>query len=71
MRVITDLICVSRLVALEKMDAMLSSDARWQRQYDSIVDVDDVKVPECGEMFMTLLSTITGWRMNTCWSFIC
>lgn len=42
------------------MDAMLSSDARWQRQYENIVDVDEVKVSECGEMFMTLISTITG-----------
>lgn len=46
--------------ALEKMDAMLSSDTRWQCQYRNIIDVDESKVSECGETFMTLLSTITG-----------
>lgn len=47
-------------VALEKMDAMLSSDTRWQCQYEKIADLDEMKVSECGESFMTLMMTITG-----------
>ena len=48
------------VVASEKMDAMLTSPTAWQSQYKDITDVDDVKVPECGESFMTLMLTITG-----------
>ena len=48
------------VVALEKMDDMLSSPTAWHSQYKDIADVDDRKVPECGEAFMTLMLTITG-----------
>jgi len=47
-------------VALEKMDAMLSSPTAWRSQYRDVLDADDLKVSECGEAFMTLLTTITG-----------
>ena len=50
-------------VALEKMDAMTSSDTAWLSQYSDIKDIteaDELKVPECGESFMTLMVTITG-----------
>lgn len=48
------------LVAIEKMDALLSSSTAWESQYKNIADIDTLKVPECGESFITLMSTITG-----------
>ena len=48
------------LVAIEKLDAMMSSPTAWESQYRIIADVDDMKVPECGESFMTLMLTMTG-----------
>ena len=47
-------------VALQKMDSMLSSEAAWISQYKDITDVDEMKVPDCAETFMTLLLVITG-----------
>ena len=47
-------------VAIEKLDAMMSSTTAWESQYRIIADVDDMKVPECGESFMTLMLTMTG-----------
>jgi len=52
------ILCVS--VALQKMDSMLSSEAAWISQYKDITDVDEMKVPDCAETFMTLLLVITG-----------
>jgi len=46
--------------AIEKLDAMMSSRTAWESQYRNIADVDELKVPECGESFMTLMLTITG-----------
>ncbi|KAL7976283.1 hypothetical protein Chor_002502 [Crotalus horridus] len=46
-------------VALQKMDSMLSSEAAWESQYKDITDVDEMKVPDCAETFMTLLLVIT------------
>nr|XP_033813799.1 RAD50-interacting protein 1 isoform X3 [Geotrypetes seraphini] len=51
---------VERKFALEKMDSMLSSEAAWTSQYKDITDVDEMKVPDCAETFMTLLVVITG-----------
>lgn len=48
------------IVAVEKVERMLESPTAWESQYKDIVDVDEVKVPECAESFMTLLYTITG-----------
>lgn len=45
------------------MDTMTSSDTAWTSQYSDLKDVsgaDELKVPECGERFMTLMVTITG-----------
>ena len=42
------------------MDSMLSSEAAWISQYKDITDVDEMKVPDCAETFMTLLLVITG-----------
>lgn len=39
---------------------MLQSPTAWESQYKDIADMDEVKVPECAESFMTLLYTITG-----------
>uniref|UniRef100_A0A8C5L1Y2 RAD50-interacting protein 1 n=1 Tax=Jaculus jaculus TaxID=51337 RepID=A0A8C5L1Y2_JACJA len=50
---------VERKFALQKMDSMLSSDAAWVSQYKDITDVDEMKVPDCAETFMTLLLVIT------------
>lgn len=43
--------------ATEKMDAILNSDTAWERLIGS--DIDDMKVTECAEAFLTLLMTIT------------
>ncbi|KAH3863718.1 RAD50-interacting protein 1-like [Dreissena polymorpha] len=45
--------------ATEKLDGMMSSYTAWDSQYKHIADVDEQKVPECGDSFMTLLLTIT------------
>ncbi|ELW65587.1 RAD50-interacting protein 1 [Tupaia chinensis] len=50
---------VERKFALQKMDSMLSSEAAWVSQYKDITDVDEMKVPDCAETFMTLLLVIT------------
>lgn len=42
------------------MDSTLSSEAAWISQYKDITDVDEMKVPDCAETFMTLLLVITG-----------
>ncbi|XP_065514377.1 RAD50-interacting protein 1 isoform X2 [Caloenas nicobarica] len=55
---------VERKFALQKMDSMLSSEAAWVSQYKDISDVDDMKVPDCAETFMTLLLVITERYKN-------
>ncbi|XP_060066589.1 RAD50-interacting protein 1-like [Ylistrum balloti] len=50
---------VEKQFAGAKMDIMLSSPSAWQSQYKDIADVDELKVPECGESFITLMLTIT------------
>ncbi|KAL3877501.1 hypothetical protein ACJMK2_035200 [Sinanodonta woodiana] len=52
-------ISVEKKFALEKLDFMMSSSTAWKSQYKDIADVDEMKVPECGESFMTLMLTIT------------
>ncbi|XP_049639157.1 RAD50-interacting protein 1 [Suncus etruscus] len=55
---------VERKFALQKMDSMLSSEAAWISQYKDIADVDEMKVPDCAETFMTLLLVITDRYRN-------
>ncbi|XP_035923323.1 RAD50-interacting protein 1 isoform X2 [Halichoerus grypus] len=55
---------VERKFALQKMDSMLSSEAAWISQYKDITDVDEMKVPDCAETFMTLLLVITDRYKN-------
>ncbi|XP_076179818.1 RAD50 interactor 1 [Ptiloglossa arizonensis] len=43
--------------ATEKMDAILSSNTAWEKLSNS--DVDDLKVTECADAFLTLLTTIS------------
>lgn len=43
--------------ATEKMDAILSSSTAWERLTSP--DVDDMKVTECADAFLTLLTTIS------------
>uniref|UniRef100_A0A4W4DRB3 RAD50-interacting protein 1 n=1 Tax=Electrophorus electricus TaxID=8005 RepID=A0A4W4DRB3_ELEEL len=50
---------VERKMALEKVDAMLSTEGAWSCQYRDITDVDELKAPDCAETFMTLLLVIT------------
>ncbi|KAF3859461.1 hypothetical protein F7725_021860 [Dissostichus mawsoni] len=52
----SELLCA---VAVEKMDAMLSSEGAWSSQYKDISDMDELKAPDCAETFMTLLQVIT------------
>ncbi|ESP04039.1 hypothetical protein LOTGIDRAFT_212244 [Lottia gigantea] len=50
---------IEKKFAVEKIDGMLSSPTAWLSQYKDIVDIEELKVPECAESFMTLLLTIT------------
>uniref|UniRef100_A0A8C4R3V6 RAD50 interactor 1 n=1 Tax=Eptatretus burgeri TaxID=7764 RepID=A0A8C4R3V6_EPTBU len=50
---------VERKFALEKIDSMLSSSMAWTCHCQDIADIDDAKVPDCAETFMTLLQVIT------------
>ncbi|XP_053393642.1 RAD50-interacting protein 1-like isoform X2 [Mercenaria mercenaria] len=50
---------IEKKFAIEKLDGMMSSPTAWDSQYRHIADVDELKVPECGESFMTLMLTIT------------
>lgn len=43
--------------ATEKMDAILSSSTAWEKL--TTADVDDMKVTECADAFLTLLTTIS------------
>ncbi|OWF50906.1 RAD50-interacting protein 1-like [Mizuhopecten yessoensis] len=52
-------IMVEKQFAGAKMDVTLASPSAWQSQYKDIADVDELKVPECGESFITLMLTIT------------
>nr|CAG4643878.1 EOG090X04F1 [Lepidurus arcticus] len=63
LEVLTPALCFTRWVALEKvyavekMDSLLSSETNWS--YVGGAEVDDLKVTECGEGFLTLLLTMT------------
>ncbi|CAL7948671.1 unnamed protein product [Xylocopa violacea] len=48
---------VEKKYAAEKMDAMLSSNTAWEKLSNS--DTDDMKVTECADAFLTLLTTIS------------
>ncbi len=56
---------VALLVAVEKVDAMLSAEGAWSSQYKDITDMDELKSPDCAETFMTLLLVITGINNKT------
>ncbi|XP_066561611.1 RAD50-interacting protein 1 isoform X2 [Amia ocellicauda] len=58
---------VERKLALEKVDALLTAEGAWSSQYRDIADVDELKVPDCAETFMTLLLVITDrYRLLPC-----
>lgn len=43
------------------MDTLLESESAWHLQYgEAMTDVDDLRVPECTEAFMTLMLVVTG-----------
>lgn len=50
-------IIFSCLDATEKMDAILSSNTAWEKLAGP--DIDDMKVTECADAFLTLLTTIS------------
>ncbi|WAQ97395.1 RINT1-like protein [Mya arenaria] len=50
---------IERKFGVEKLDGMMSSPGAWDSQYRGIADVDELRVPECGDSFVTLLLTIT------------
>ncbi|XP_071948017.1 RAD50-interacting protein 1-like [Antedon mediterranea] len=52
-------LAIERNFAVEKIDALLSDPDAWRCQYKDINDGDDLKVPQCAESFVTLLSVIT------------
>ncbi|KAL1414278.1 hypothetical protein MTO96_030514 [Rhipicephalus appendiculatus] len=57
--------CFIRWIALEKKyadekrDVLLSSPTAWKPQFPMEGDIDDLKVPECAEAFMMILSAMT------------
>ncbi|XP_070580995.1 RAD50-interacting protein 1-like isoform X1 [Ptychodera flava] len=55
---------VEKKFATEKIESLMSSQNAWTSQYKDISDVDELKVPECGENFMTLLIVITDRYKN-------
>ncbi|XP_061418977.1 RAD50-interacting protein 1 [Lethenteron reissneri] len=52
-------LAVERKFSLEKVDSMLSSEAAWSCQYQDVGELEEAHVPDCAEMFMTLLQVIT------------
>lgn len=46
------------------MESLLSSSSAWSLKYKDVGGVDDSRIPECAEGFMTLLSVITGVEYN-------
>ena len=46
--------------AVSNMESVLSSSSAWSAKYKDVGSVDDTRIPECAEGFMTLLSVITG-----------
>uniref|UniRef100_A0A674PMZ7 RAD50-interacting protein 1 n=1 Tax=Takifugu rubripes TaxID=31033 RepID=A0A674PMZ7_TAKRU len=58
---------VEKKMAVEKMDAMLSSEGAWSCQYKEMCDMDELRAPDCAETFMMLLQVITErYRYLTC-----
>ncbi|KAG0429620.1 hypothetical protein HPB47_023446 [Ixodes persulcatus] len=57
--------CFIRWIALEKKyadekrDRLLTSPTAWKPQYQTEGDLDDMKIPECAEAFMMVLSAMT------------
>ena len=45
---------------MENIQSLLSSEKAWCPRYEDAADVDDLKVPECVETFVSLLVGITG-----------
>lgn len=53
--------CYYYLVAAEKLKAIMESSSAWELARTSLVgEHDGIKIPECGERFMLLLSSISG-----------
>ena len=38
----------------------MSSESAWQWQYKDVAEADELRIPECGEAFLTLMLTMTG-----------
>jgi len=50
---------VEKKYAMQRTEQLLQAPTAWESQYKDISDLEEVKVPECAESFMTLLQTIT------------
>jgi len=48
-----------KLGAVERLDALLSSENAWKAQLPTMDESDNMKTPECVEVFITMLLTIT------------
>ncbi|XP_076818312.1 RAD50-interacting protein 1-like isoform X2 [Clavelina lepadiformis] len=57
---------IERLFAVERLDALLSSDDAWKSKFElsDIDDVDEMKTPECAESFVSMLLAITDRYKN-------
>jgi hypothetical protein len=49
---------------MENIQSLLSSEKAWCPRYEDAADVDELKVPECVETFVSLLVGITGINEN-------
>ena len=52
--------------AIENIESILSQPNAFKQKYHEVGDVDDTKIPECAEDFITLLMVITGLYMRDC-----
>ncbi|XP_071840585.1 RAD50-interacting protein 1-like [Apostichopus japonicus] len=65
LHVLTEKQCFEKWISVEKnfagqkMDVLLASKTAWISQYKDVTNIDDAKVPECVENFMTLILVIT------------
>ncbi|CAB4002313.1 RAD50-interacting 1-like, partial [Paramuricea clavata] len=52
-------VTLEKKYAMENIQSLLSSEKAWSPRYEDAADVDDLKVPECVETFVSLLVGIT------------
>ena len=55
---------IERTCAVDRLDALLSSENAWKPPLLAVDENDEMKVPECAEVFITMLLTITDRYKN-------